>query len=146
MSSETIVQHLRSKGHRLTPQRLVIMQILDEEQGHLTAQQIFERAAARMPGLTEATVYRTLDFLAQNGLALVAHVGEGKLVYENSAHSHHHLICRTCGHTVEISHDLLASVYEQFRAQTGYEVDCCHVTFFGLCPACKEPESPNPLP
>lgn len=138
MTTETIVNELRKKGYRLTPQRLAILQILEEDGGHLTPTEIFEIATRRMPGLTEATVYRTLDFLASNGLALVAHVGSGHLVYESAAHNHHHLICRSCGETVEITHDLLSDLYQKFYERTGYHIDCCHVTFFGLCPKCSQ--------
>jgi Fe2+ or Zn2+ uptake regulation protein len=132
------VQHLRSQGHRLTPQRLAILQVLEEHGGHLTPAEIFERASARMPGLTETTVYRTLDFLAHNGLALAAHVGDGRMVYEFAGRNHHHLICRECGTTVEIEGELLKDLYEQFKERTGFRIDCCHVTFFGLCPGCDK--------
>ena len=138
MSSEQIVKNLREKGYRLTPQRLVILQILEEDGGHLTPAEIYERSVKRMPGLTEPTVYRTLDFLAQHGLALVAHIGDGHLVYEAAGRNHHHLICRDCGHTVEIDHRLLETLYAQFKEQTGYQIDCSHVTFFGRCPGCIE--------
>jgi Fur family transcriptional regulator, ferric uptake regulator len=136
MSSDHRIYHLRKQGHRLTPQRLAILQILETDGGHLTPAEIFQRASERMPGLTEATVYRTLDFLSQHGLVLVAHVGSGHLVYEAAGHEHHHLICRECGATVEIQHRLLEALYQTFKDQTGFEVDCCHVTFFGRCPGC----------
>lgn len=142
MTIDTIIQSLREQGRRLTPQRLLILQILEEDGGHLAPAEIFQRAALLLPGLTEATVYRTLDFLTRNGLALVAHVGNGRLVYESAAHNHHHLICRDCGETVEIEHDLLETLYKQFEQRTGYHIDCCHVTFFGLCPHCIS-KSPN---
>ena len=135
-NSEVIVNDLRKKGFRLTPQRLAILRILEEDGGHLSPAEIYERATSQLPGLTEATVYRTLDFLANQGLALVAHIGDGRLVYEASGHKHHHLICRTCGHTVEIEHDLLETLYSEFYNRTGYRIDCCHVTFFGQCPTC----------
>ncbi len=136
MTNATIVEQLRKQGHRLTPQRLAILQILDDHSGHFTPSDIYERAVQRMPGLTEATVYRTLEFLSNNGLALVAHVGDGRLVYESAAHNHHHLICRQCGHTIEIEPDLLAALYDKFHERTGFQIDCSHMTFFGLCPAC----------
>ena len=136
--NETIVKNLREKGYRLTPQRLAILQILEEDGGHLSPAEIYQRASQRLPGMTEATVYRTLDFLAKQGLALVAHVGDGRLVYEASGHNHHHLICRSCGHTVEIEHELLETLYAEFYQKTGYKIDCCHVTFFGRCPGCVE--------
>ena len=134
-SKETI-ENLRRRGFRLTPQRLAILQIIEEDGGHLTPLAIYERAVKRMPGLTEATVYRTLDFLASNGLALVAHIGDGRLVYETAAHNHHHLICRECSMTVEIEHELLKTLFDDFHERTGFEIDVCHVTFFGRCPQC----------
>src|SRR5512142_1391940 len=113
-----IAQDLREHGHRLTPQRLAILQILDEDGGHMSPTTIYERAVQRLPGLTEATVYRTLDFLVQNRLALVAHIGDGHLVYESARRNHHHLICRECGYTVEIDHTQLSALFAQFEEQT----------------------------
>ncbi len=133
----SIAQDLRDHGHRLTPQRLAILQILEEQGGHLTPSAIYERAVQRLPGLTEATVYRTLEFLVENKLALVAHIGDGHLVYESARRNHHHLICRGCGYTVEIDHHQLADLFAQFEQQTGFQIDCAHITFFGLCPACS---------
>jgi Fe2+ or Zn2+ uptake regulation protein len=132
------MNQLRKEGYRLTPQRLAILQVIQEHGGHLTPIEIYEEALKRLPGITEATVYRTLDFLTHHGLALVAHVGEGRLVYESASHNHHHLICRACGETIEIEHELLDSLYEQFRERTGFQIDCSHMTFFGLCPGCAK--------
>jgi Fe2+ or Zn2+ uptake regulation protein len=129
---------LHSKGYRMTPQRLVILSILDNAGRHLTPQEIFDRAQVALPGMTEATVYRTLNFLTEQGLVLAAHVGSGQLVYEIAGHDHHHLICRACGGTQEIDHTLLQSLYQQFQASTGYRIDSMHVTFFGLCPGCQK--------
>ena len=81
MSSLESFEQLRKHGYRLTPQRLAILQILEETHGHLSAAEIYQFAADRLPGLTEATVYRSLDFLVGHGLALVAHIGSGRMVY-----------------------------------------------------------------
>jgi Fe2+ or Zn2+ uptake regulation protein len=100
-----------------------------------------------MPGITEATVYRTLSFLTAQGLLLAAHVGNGQLAYEIAHHDHHHLICRTCGAACEVSHELLKSLYSHLSEQTGFKVDRMHVTFFGLCPSClsTQPEMQQAL-
>jgi Fe2+ or Zn2+ uptake regulation protein len=87
--------------------------------------------------MTEATVYRTLSFLTEQGLVLAAHVGSGQLVYEIAEHAHHHLICRACGDTHEIDHTLLLTLYQQFQSSTGYQIDSVHLTLFGLCPGCQ---------
>lgn len=141
---ESNVNNLRAHGYRLTPQRLVILEILDENGGHLTPAQIYERAVQRLPGITEATVYRTLDFLARHELVLIAHIGDGRLVYETAGHNHHHLICRECGYTVEIEHDLLENLYAEFQKRTGFHIDVCHVTFFGHCPECFSSAAAQP--
>lgn len=129
---------LRAQGYRLTPQRLAILDILRQSKEHLSPSEIYQRARQVMPGLTEATVYRTLIFLTEQDLVHAAHVGSGQLVYEIAEHDHDHLICRTCGETVEIDHSALETLYEQFEALTGYRIDSVHQTFFGLCPDCQK--------
>ena len=100
--------------------------------------EIFQKSQEVIPGTTEATVYRTLSFLAQQGLVLVAHMGGGQLVYETANPAHHHLICRNCGNARQIDHRLLEKLYQQFEETTGYQIDTIHATFFGLCPGCRE--------
>ena len=136
--NDLTIEQLRSKGFRLTPQRLAILEILRSSNRHLTPAEVYQRACQVIPGLTEATVYRTLNFLTGQGLALAAHVGAGQLVYEIAGRNHHHLVCRSCGGMYEIDHTDLESLYKQLQAESGYLIDTMHVTFFGLCPACQE--------
>jgi Fe2+ or Zn2+ uptake regulation protein len=138
MTHSASLNQLRKSGYRLTPQRLAILQVLEETHGHLSAAEIFQAAVHRLPGLTEATVYRTLDFLIGHGLALVAHIGSGRMVYESALHDHHHLICRKCGQSTEIGQVELAALFKHFEKSTGYHIDASHVTFFGLCPDCLD--------
>jgi Fur family transcriptional regulator, ferric uptake regulator len=129
---------LRERGFRITPQRMTILHILNHDGGHLTPTQIYLRARQTMPGITEPTVYRTLEFLVDNHLALAAHMGNGKLVYEIAGHDHHHLICQSCGKTVELNHTALRRAYSEMEKTTGYRSISIHSTFFGLCPACQK--------
>jgi Fe2+ or Zn2+ uptake regulation protein len=137
-TTDPFVSRLRDRGFRLTPQRLAILHILQDSNCHLTPVEIFERASRLLPGITEATVYRTLTFLAGQGLVLPAHVGNGQFVYEFAGRNHHHLICRACGDMHDIDHAILQALYSQFQAQTGYRIDSIHLTFFGLCPGCQK--------
>jgi Fe2+ or Zn2+ uptake regulation protein len=129
---------LREKGYRLTPQRIAILETLKQAKGHLTPTEIYHQVVQEIPGLTEATVYRTLNFLAEQGLVLVAHLGRGQLVYEFSEHDHHHLVCRKCGEMQEIDHRQLKRLYDNFLEDTGYQINTVHATFFGYCPKCIE--------
>jgi len=119
---------LRSRGYRMTPQRLSILQVLHDG-GHLSPAQIFERV--QQTGMTETTVYRTLEFLARNGVVLVADRGN-----ELAGNSHHHIICSNCGAQMEIDPALLTPAISQIEGKTGYRLTASHLTFYGLCPEC----------
>jgi Fe2+ or Zn2+ uptake regulation protein len=136
--AEHLSTPLRKRGYRLTSQRMTILHILNYYGGHMTPSQVYDEARQTLPGITEPTVYRTLEFLADNHLVLAAHVGSGKLVYEIAGHDHHHLICRNCGKSVEMDHSDLKRVYRQMEKSTGYGLITSHSTFFGLCPTCHK--------
>ncbi len=142
MSPESL-DELREKGYRLTPQRLAILSLLQQSGRHMTPVEIVEEAKKKMPGITEATVYRTLDFLSSCGLILAAHIGSGQLVYESGDRLHHHLICRNCGQSLDIEHAAFQSLYRSLEESSGFIIDCVHVTLFGLCPECKKIFSPR---
>ncbi len=129
---------LRARGFRITPQRMTILHVLHHEDTHLSPTEIFARAKQTLPGLTETTVYRTLEFLTDNGLVCPAHIGSGHLVYEIARNEHHHLICRECSGEVQIEHTALESLYTQLESSSGFRLIDSHVTFFGLCPECQK--------
>ena len=128
---------LRARGYRMTPQRLAILHVLHHSRGPMSPVEVYEQARHELPGLTETTVYRTLEFLAENGLARPALTGNGHLVYELARHEHHHLICRTCGNEMEVEHELIKSMYQTLETASGYKLTDSHLTFFGLCPNCQ---------
>lgn len=139
MSCETeVIQILSERGFRVTPQRRVILHILLHANAHLTPADVYEEARTSLPGLTEPTVYRTLEFLAQAGLAQKAFSERSKSAYEISDHVHHHLICQGCGHNLEIPHTKIESLYETLQESTGFQLIQNHLSFFGLCPVCQD--------
>jgi len=129
-----LTQLLRSRGYRMTPQRLAVLQALHDG-GHLSPAQIFERV--HQTGMTETTVYRNLEFLAGNGVVLVANRGKGHLAYELSGDSHHHIICNNCSTQMEVDPALLAPAINMLEGKTGYHLNASHLTFSGLCPQCQ---------
>jgi Fur family ferric uptake transcriptional regulator len=136
--AEQYTSQLRARGFRMTPQRMVILHVLHHSGEHLSPVEVFEHASRDLPGLTETTVYRTLEFLAENGLAHSARTHSGHLIYEIARQDHHHLVCRKCGAEIWIDHAQLAKVYNQLEASSGYRFIDSHVTFFGLCPECQQ--------
>lgn len=139
--SSAYAPQLRALGYRMTPQRMVILHILCHAGTHLTPNDVFRQAAQDMPGITEPTVYRTLEFLAENGLVRSSHSGSGHLRYQIAGEDHHHLVCRICKDEIELPHALLENLYGKLESTSGYVRIDSHVTFFGICPECKKTAS-----
>ena len=85
---------LRARGFRVTSQRLAILHVLHHEGTHLSPSQIYKQAKKEFPSLTEPTVYRTLEFLIENGLVRPSHSQGGHLTYQIARDDHHHVVCR----------------------------------------------------
>ena len=135
-STQHLTEELRTRGFRITPQRTAILTFLHDSPGHFSPAEIYTGVRLQLPGVTEATVYRTLEFLAENRMILPSLNGNGHLVYEIGGRDHHHLICRSCGASVEMDHSFLQKLYRQLETESGYQLTMSHLTFFGLCPKC----------
>ncbi len=129
---------LRSRGFRVTTQRMAVLHVLRQSGKRLSPSEVWQRARQELPGLTETTVYRTLGFLARNGLAWPIRLRTGHLVYELAGIQHHHLICRQCGSEIELEHSLVQDVYAKLEAASGYRLSDDHLTLFGLCRDCQK--------
>ena len=128
---------LRARGFRMTSQRMAILHALRHAGTHLSPREVYRQAKQELPGLTEPTVYRTLEFLAENGLARPSQKGNGHLLYEIAGNDHHHLVCRICGEEIQVEHALLKQLYHKLESTSGYVRIDSHMTFFGVCPGCQ---------
>ena len=128
---------LRARGFRMTSQRMAILHALRHAGTHLSPREVYRRAKQELPGLTEPTVYRTLEFLAENGMARPSQTGNGHLMYEIAGHDHHHIVCRICGDAMQVEHTLLEQLYQKLESTSGYVRIDSHMTFFGVCPGCQ---------
>ena len=136
--SSAYANELRARGFRMTAQRMAILYVLHHEGKHLSPSTVYKKAIKKMPSLTEPTVYRTLEFLADNGLVRPSYNSTGHLTYEIAGIEHHHVMCRKCGGEIEVEHTLLESLYRLLETTSGYRSIDSHVTFFGVCPKCQE--------
>ena len=134
--SSDYAPQLRARGFRMTSQRMAILHVLRHEGIHLSPAEVYKKARIELPRLTEPTVYRTLEFLAENGLIRSSHAGNGHLTYEIADEEHHHVICRRCGGEIEVEHSLLGELYQKLESVSGFKHIDSHITFFGVCPKC----------
>lgn len=132
------VAALHARGERLTPQRLLIIEAMQEGAGHQTAEGIYERVRATYPYVNLATVYRTLTWLKDRGLISETDLGEGQTEYELLAEQrHHHLVCLHCGGKQEFADELIRPVCATLRDRYGFSPRIDHLAIFGTCRDCQ---------
>jgi Fur family ferric uptake transcriptional regulator len=130
-------EHLRRRGLRWTPQRRLIVEVIEATSGHVTGSELVERCRALDPETTPSTVYRTLRVLEEIGVVEHAHGADGREEFHvRPAESHGHLHCADCGATWEISPSDAAATLASFRDRLGFEVDLSHLSVGGRCRQC----------
>jgi len=128
---------LRSRGLRVTPQRIVILAAILEAQDHFSAEDIYSAIADDNPGINLSTVYRTLETFEQQHLIRRTDLGLGRIVYYYVGRpSHHHLVCHHCGRIIQIEEEVLQPLLDQLLARYGFHADLPHQSIFGHCAAC----------
>ncbi len=125
-------------GQRSTRQRTLVAEALDNCEDFRSAQDLHELIGESGETVGLATVYRTLQALAEANLVDVISRADGEVLYRKCSESHHHhLVCRTCGLTVEVS----GPAVEKWSAKIAEEnsfTDISHtLELFGLCSACS---------
>ncbi|MDP2772658.1 MAG: transcriptional repressor [Nocardioides sp.] len=124
---------LRESGHRLTPQRELILAAV-EELGHATPDQVFAHVRQQSEAVNISTVYRTLEVLEGLGLVRHAHLSDRAPTYHSvSDHEHFHLVCRNCGRVDSVAPDVLRSLRDTLRDDHAFVMDVGHLTVFGTC-------------
>jgi Fur family ferric uptake transcriptional regulator len=134
-----LTQELRRAGLRLTPQRLMVMDVVFHHEGHITAEEIHAKVQAQYPYVDLSTVYRTLQVLKEMGLVAELQASGGPTQYEALREgSHHHAICCACGTMLELAPEILEPIREQLLAQYGFHAEFTHMAISGLCRTCAE--------
>lgn len=137
---EAICEKLKEKDYKITNQRkIIIKKFLSQQDSHLSAEELFNSVKKEHPEIGLATVYRTLDLLADLEIIHKIDFGDGRARYEiggEETHHHHHLICLTCGDVIEFNDDLLEELEEVIKKQSGFTVVDHQVKFYGICSKC----------
>ena len=132
-----VIEILREAGYRLTPQRVMVLQAIAESDGHLTAEAIHQRVIQLYPYLDIATVYRILQLLKRLHLVTEIALGDGSAQYEVAEpNKHHHMVCRGCGRTFDLSPSYLEELRMRLIKEFGFEPDLEHFAVAGACAEC----------
>jgi Fur family ferric uptake transcriptional regulator len=134
----TLLDTLRQRGYRLTPQREMIVEALAHADGHVTAEEIYAQVSDRVQTVNIATVYRTLELLVATGLTSRIDLWDGRVVYTTAQHGPHiHLVCRCCGVIFNADHQLVDTLDGQLRSDYKFQADLQHLSISGVCANCQ---------
>lgn len=135
-SEDNLKQLIKSAGLNFTRPRKAILELLKEEHGPFSAEEISQTLGPEV--CDQATIFRTLKQFCEKGLINSVSLNEGFIRYEynDPHHHHHHLICRSC-QKLETINECLVKDLELKLARKGYTEITHSLEFFGLCPTCS---------
>src|ERR1700719_5389680 len=138
---------LARKGVRLTRQRRILLDIMDQAEQHLTADSLLERAQKVDPRVHRVTVYRTLEMLKSHGLLDeldLLHIHGHRHYYESHGlRDHIHVACLRCGKVREVESDLFEELKRQVQRDTGIEITVTRMEIGGYCESCSPKAAPR---
>jgi Fur family ferric uptake transcriptional regulator len=129
---------LRESGHRLTPQRELVLAAV-ETLGHATPDEVYAEVRTHSSAINLSTVYRTLELLDELGLIHHAHLSDRAPTYHSTAgHEHSHLVCRSCRKVISVERADMEAALAPLAERHGFAPDYGHLTVFGTCQDCDD--------
>ena len=134
-----IVTKLKTRGYRITPQRLEVVRILASSGGHPSIEAIYDQVKNTFPTTSIATVYKTVSVMKELGEVLELGFSDGGNRYDGKRpYPHPHLICLTCKKIIDPDLSTLSELTQELIADTNFQVETYRIDFFGICPECRE--------
>lgn len=123
-------------GLKLTPQRIAILDFLEGNTDHPSADDIYKAVSVQHPTMSFATVYNTLDTLRGKGHILELTIDPGKKRFDPCTDPHHHLICTSCKRVQDIHAPFDLDLPEHMKGD--FKITGNHIEFYGICPVCRD--------
>lgn len=135
---DIVEQHLRRTGFRWTNQRALIVRTALATHDHFTAEELLVRCRKVDPRVSRATVYRTLQVLAEAGFVDGLDTGDGGRRFEHViGHRHHdHMVCSGCGAIFEFHDEELERRQEAAARRIGFRIERHSLRIYGTCRQC----------
>ncbi len=137
MNENILRQALEANGQRFTDQRAAVFRFLSSTRRHPTADEVFLHVRDELPGISLATVYKSLETLVGCGLAVKLAYAEGSARYDGRTDPHHHVRCLSCGRVSDVQERIADEAFLGLRNATdGFRVTGFHLEFTGYCGTC----------
>ena len=136
-SDQVLRSALEARGHRCTEQRAAVYRLLAHTTVHPTADEVFLGVRDEVPGISLATVYKSLETIVSCGLANKLSHADGSARYDGRTDPHHHARCVSCGSVSDIPGELRDSDLSYVRSGArGFQVTGYQLELTGYCPDC----------
>ena len=132
-----VLDLLKSRGFRMTPQRREIVAEIMAADGHISPTGIARGVRARMPEVNPSTVYRTLDLLEEMGVLSHTHLESGAEYHRQAESRHVHLACSRCGAEDSLTLSEASRLKDLIGSHQGFRPDLTHFAISGLCARCQ---------
>lgn len=134
---QTLRKALEASGQRYTEQRAAVFRFLESTDTHPSADEVFLAVRQHLPGISLATVYKSLETLVGCGLAVKLTYSDGSARYDGRTDPHHHARCVACGRVMDIPGSLASEQLEGLRGRAnGFLVTGYRLELSGYCPDC----------
>jgi len=131
--ADTIITRCEAMGLRITGQRRVIAQVLEDSDDHPDVEELYARASAVDPKISIATVYRTVKLFEEAGIVDKLEFGDGRARYEDAEREHHdHLIDTNSGEVIEFVDEEIEALQEKIARKLGYELRGHRLELYGV--------------
>ena len=131
--NESLAERAEAKGLRMTGQRRTIAAVLDGSVDHPHVEELHTRAVAVDPGISIATVYRTVKLFEEAGLVDRVEFGDGRARYEDAEREHHdHLIDLQSGEVIEFVDEEIEALQEKIAEKLGYRLKGHRLELYGV--------------
>jgi Fur family transcriptional regulator, ferric uptake regulator len=137
-SVDGVIAFLRTRGSRVTPSRRLLLEVLFDAKGHMSAEAIAEAVQTKAPDVHLSTIYRNLEELEHLGLISHSHLGHGPSSYLLASHAHAHFICADCGTMIEAPDAMFRGLAKAANEKLGFTIDPYHFAILGRCAGCSE--------
>jgi Fur family ferric uptake transcriptional regulator len=138
---------LRPAGGKRSSKRDLILGLFHQQQGHLSADDLYDLVRREEPGIGRATVYRALQWMVRAGLARKVDFGEGRSRFEPSYRHprHFHLVCSTCRRSSEFLSSDIETLVEEVAAARHFAAAHTVVQVVGTCEECRTGVTTPPI-
>lgn len=126
----------KSLGLKLTPQRLAILEYLENNRSHPSAEDIYNALKPNFPSMSFATVYNTMEVLVKKGLVKELSIESTRKRFDAAIHPHHHFFCKGCKKVIDIEN--IKDNIEIPEEIKDCKLEEYQIIFFGFCPECKD--------